>query len=87
MEVARAGLRNSIEEVRMLVRDLGIDVNQVSCEMFTPVFASALKGNLDVLRCLVTEFGADANTSVGPGKEHTPLHVAAEEGHIDVVLF
>jgi ankyrin repeat protein len=48
-----------------------------------PLVQAALKGKLEVMRCLVTDLGADANQPDDEG--HTPLSVAAQEGDLPAV--
>jgi ankyrin repeat protein len=49
-----------------------------------PLFLAAIEGgNNDVIRCLVSDLGADAKQANADG--FTPLYVAAERGHLDIV--
>jgi ankyrin repeat protein len=49
----------------------------------TAFFAAVERGHVDVVRCLVTEFGANVNYLDDEG--NTPLSIAAQEGHLNMV--
>jgi hypothetical protein len=68
-----------------LVKDLGADVNQSTKIGCTPVYIAALKGHLDVARCLVDDLGADVNQTTNDGS--TPLMTAAARLHHDIVRY
>mmetsp|Transcript_7975 Transcript_7975/g.14630 ORF Transcript_7975/g.14630 Transcript_7975/m.14630 type:complete len:770 (+) Transcript_7975:256-2565(+) len=54
--------------------------------MMTPLYIACHHGNLEVVKCLVEEFGADTNRMIG---QHaiTPLYTACKHGHVNVVRY
>jgi ankyrin repeat protein len=50
---------------------------------WTSLSVAAYNGHLDVMRCLVKDFGADVNQADQDGD--TPLSIAADAGNLDVV--
>jgi ankyrin repeat protein len=50
-----------------------------------PLCQAALAGNLDVVKCLIKELGADV--SQGAQKGFTALHAAAQGGHTAILLY
>jgi ankyrin len=61
--------------VRCLVKDLGADINQAEKDGFTPLHMAAQMGNLDMVRCLGAEVGADVKC----------FCIAVEIGHLEVL--
>jgi hypothetical protein len=70
--------------MRLLVRGLGVDVNQTMTSGATPLIIAAQRDNLAVVHCLVVELGADVNQA-WDGDGDTPLIIAASMGNIGVV--
>jgi ankyrin repeat protein len=66
----------------LLVNELGADINQVGLanDGATPLFVAAQNGDLDLMRCIVKDIGADINKATQDGA--TPLCIAAQKGHI-----
>jgi ankyrin repeat protein len=80
-----AAKRGRVDMVRGLA-ELGADLNRVpEDDGLTLLHMSALDGHLDLVRCLILEFGADVNKRGLRGA--TPLYCAAQNGHIDVVRY
>ena len=73
-----------VDVMRCLVEELGADVNLAHDDYpnGTPLFMAVNVGRLDMFRCLV-ELGADVNHVMHDGS--TLLHMAAQQGHLDVV--
>jgi ankyrin repeat protein len=71
--------------MRLLVKELGADVNKAGHDGGTPLFIAVQEGHLAVVRCLVDELGADVNLTMDDGG--TPLHIAAQHGHLAVVRY
>jgi hypothetical protein len=69
-----------LEVVRLLVQDLGSDVNQKDQRGQTPLILAAENGCTDLVRLLVTDLGADINQGDSHGV--TPVFAAAESGHL-----
>jgi ankyrin repeat protein len=66
------------------VRDLRADVNQANKYGVTSLYFAAQEGQLDAVKCLVTELGADVNkSSTKTGR--MPMMLAARNEHIDVL--
>ena len=63
------------ETVRVLVKELGADVNVRNCLGGTPLLYVARNGHTGITRTLVKELGADVNAKVSD--RNTPLHFAA----------
>jgi hypothetical protein len=57
----------SLDILRCLVNDLGLDVNQAAFDGENYLCVPAKHGRLSVIRCLVEEFGADVNQSRSSG--------------------
>jgi ankyrin repeat protein len=74
--------------VHLLVIGLGANVNQSSRDGLFPLFIAAMSGNLDMVRCLVNELGADVNQGRSGGGKlagATSLMAAIYGGHLNVV--
>jgi ankyrin repeat protein len=78
-----AGQQGHLEVVRVLVAELGANVNQGTQDGVTPLYAAAQQGHEEVVRVLVAELGANVNQGTQNGV--TPLHFAAEDGNVEVV--
>jgi ankyrin repeat protein len=72
-----------LEVVRLLVWELGADVNQASHGL-TPLLLAAKRNNLTMVQCLVDELGADVNQAM-PNDGRTALDIAARNGYSAVV--
>jgi ankyrin repeat protein len=77
-----AAANGKLDVVRLLLRELGANVNQ-SYDGCTALFAAAQVGHEHVVRCLAKEFGAYVNQANNGGA--TALHIAAQSGHGHVV--
>ena len=73
---------NSEYKVRRLLKE-GCFVNGVDDDGYTPLHHAASKGNLSVVRVLISEFKADINIRTKSGE--TTLYRAASGGNPDVV--
>jgi ankyrin repeat protein len=80
-----AAENGQVDLVRLLVKELGADVNKAASDGYTPLFVAVQEGHVAVIQCLVEELGADVNQAVNDGA--TPLLIAAESGHLAVVRF
>ena len=82
-----AAARGDVQRVRELVRLEGADPNWTNWRNtigWTPCSSIAARCNhVDVVRCLVSELGADVNKTDRYG--WTPCHGAARHNHVDVV--
>jgi hypothetical protein len=70
--------------VRLLVREMGADVNQVNQDGWAPVITAAQYANPAVMQCLVAELGADVDQAMQIDG-CTPLILAAEVGDLAMV--
>ena len=68
------------EVIRVLVKDLGADVDSKDKDALTPLHCAAERGCHEAVRVLGVELGANVTFS----SCRTPLHLAAEYGHIHV---
>jgi ankyrin repeat protein len=73
-----------LDVLRVLVKDLGADVNQ-DTKGHTPLSIAVKHRRLNMVRFLVTELGADVNQAMQLGEEHTPMSIAVQQGDIDMV--
>jgi ankyrin repeat protein len=77
----------SLVVLRILVKDLGADVNgeyQIEDKSRTALHIAAQLGFVAVMRCLVKELGADVNKGTTPDG-CSPMHIAACEGNVHAV--
>jgi hypothetical protein len=75
------GARNAV--LKILVQDLGADVNQADENGFTCLTVAVHGCKIDAVRCLVKELGVDVNQSEHDGA--TALIIAARKGHLDMI--
>jgi ankyrin repeat protein len=82
--LCQAVLHDKIGAVRILVKDLGADVNKADEDGFSPLYIAAQEGYLKLVRCLVAELGADVDR-MGEGVRggSTTLHMAAYLGKLE----
>lgn len=71
--------RGQLRVVEELIKS-GADVNLAGKE--TPLTAACLNGNLDIVDILLA---AKADINLGNEKRKTPLEIAGERGHLDVI--
>uniref|UniRef100_A0A0D3HWG6 Uncharacterized protein n=1 Tax=Oryza barthii TaxID=65489 RepID=A0A0D3HWG6_9ORYZ len=71
-----------LEICKFLVEESGLDVNSGSHRGETPILLAACDGDINVLIYLLDHGGDPAIPNAGG---FTPLHYAAEYGHVDVV--
>jgi ankyrin repeat protein len=76
-----AAAHGLLEVVRVLLKELGADVNQARDDGGTPLYLAAQEGKMSVVQCLVKEFGANVNQAVDGT---TPLCIASVQGHVAV---
>jgi ankyrin repeat protein len=79
----KACIKGKIDFVRIIVTDIGTDVNRANSGGFTPLFAAAEYSFADLVKYLVVHLRADvrmADSSLRP-----PLIIAAARGHLKVV--
>jgi ankyrin repeat protein len=76
--------RGKLDVVRLLLREMGADINQAA-ERFLLLYAAAHEGHEHIVRCLVKEFGADSIEGTLNGD--TNLYAAALAGKLHVVRF
>jgi ankyrin repeat protein len=72
--------------VQCLVKELGADINHANQDGITALSLAAQEGNLDMLRCLATELGANNVNQASPDG-FTPLDTAALKGRLAVVRY
>jgi hypothetical protein len=77
-----AAATGKLDAVRVLVRELGADVNQ-ACDGVTALHTAAYWGHEHVVRCLVKRFDADVNKPTVMGI--LAVYGAAQMGHEHVV--
>ena len=73
----------NLEVVKFLV-DHGANINQKSCEGSTAIMPAILKGQTDVIRFLLSK-NADTNYKTTSGYKFSPLQLACQLGHTDIV--
>ncbi len=82
-----AAKKGDVAEIRKLIKGSffrkAIDVNEQDEKGQTALDCAALMGHVDVIRCLVKEFGADVDAIGING--HTALHKAAWMGKVDAI--
>lgn len=71
--------RGQLRVVEELMKS-GADVNLAGKE--TPLTAACLNGNLDIVEILLA---AKADINLGNEEKKTPLEIARERGHLDVI--
>jgi ankyrin repeat protein len=71
-----------VTELRRLVAN-GRNVNERDADGVTALHLAAVNGNVEVLRVLVVELGADKDAKDANGG--TPLHLAAVGGHVEAI--
>jgi ankyrin repeat protein len=74
-----------LQAVRILVKELGADVNQATIDGCTPLYVAAQLGHLSVVQCLIKELGANVNQAAYNGA--TPLMAASQNKHMEVVVW
>ena len=82
-EAARSG---DVEKVREILECGKCTVNCTDSVGWTPLHWACLKGHVDVVRVLVSEFKANMTIqTLFGGKGYTALHYSCREGHVDIV--
>jgi hypothetical protein len=85
--VQSAVMCEHLHVLRYLIGDLGADVHQVDECGLTLLLRAAHRKLLDVMRCLVKEFGADVNRLAVDfeGNQLTPLVTAVQLNVVDII--
>jgi ankyrin repeat protein len=76
-----------LDVLRVLVKDLGADVNQVtdpSGTEQTPLSIAVQRGFIDAVGCLVTELGATIDSNANQFRD-SPLYTASDMGNLAMV--
>jgi ankyrin repeat protein len=73
-----------LDILRFFLNECGCDVDHVVADD-TLLVGAAAEGHLDVVQCLVTEFGAGPNQADGHGV--APVLEAAHNGHVEVLRY
>ncbi len=73
-------LAQHIEAMRISTTELQVDLDK---NEWMPLHRLAQDGNIEMVKLLVTEFGADVDAKDKDGQ--TPLHWAAENGHLEMM--
>ena len=81
----RSRWADSLQEVRRLVDEEGVNPWKCFCTFATPLHHYCAHGNLGVVKYLIEEKGCDPDS--WDGKLRTPLHYACEYGHTEVVKY
>ena len=68
----------------MLVYLLSMDYSSQNAFGYTPLHISAIKGNLEIIKYLISK-GVNVNCRSKNG--FTPLHIAVINGHLDIVKY
>ncbi|KAJ3412639.1 hypothetical protein HDV05_000450 [Chytridiales sp. JEL 0842] len=83
--VGTPGVKGSLEIVKMLVEEWGVEVGTEFERGFGVVHFAAATGSNDVLEYLITQRSVDVNTPTSDGL--TPLHLAASKNQLDTAKF
>ena len=81
----RSRWADSLQEVRQLVDEEGVNPWKCFCLFATPLHHCCIHGNLCVVKYLIEEKGCDPKCMNWENK--TPLHYACEHGHMEVVKY
>ncbi len=73
----------NLEVVKYLVEH-GANMDQMSCEGSTAIMPAILRGQTDVIRYLISK-GANTNYKITSGHKFSPLQLACQLGHADIV--
>lgn len=79
-------LRNELSELRNLLKNNNIDLNQIDNEIGkSPLHCACKEKNLDAVKTLL-EIDADINLNIhDKTEEHTPLHTSVLYNAIDII--
>jgi hypothetical protein len=73
-----------LDILRCLVNYLGADVNLAGKEGCSPLFFAVQQGHLNIVLCLLQEFGADVDNG-DDNLGRSPLYLAASKGRLSAV--
>lgn len=74
---------NDLTKVKVLISQ-GIDINQTDSRGRTPLYLSAMNGNYELTRYLLSS-GADPYIGASWKDNATPVHTASAHGHLEIV--
>jgi hypothetical protein len=78
--------RGGLDLVRLLVKELGADVNEANKDGFMPLVLAATMENFEMVKFLVMELGADVNKVGEQGVKSTALLMAVTKNQLDMVV-
>lgn len=76
--------QGNIDIVRLLVSELGADINAKGKDGATPLMVASCFSQIEIIKLLVS-LGADMKVKSDDGS--TLLHVAAQQGHVELVKY
>lgn len=76
-----AAENNHCEAIEVLAKH-GADLNKPKNNGATPAYMAAQNGNCEVIKTLIS-LAADLNTPMIEGSHHSPLTIAAHQGHVE----
>ncbi len=89
MDFRRACINDDFAEAsRLLEKSESLDNELISgwgSLSITPLHWACRLGNLSFTKQLIKEYGVNPEATLCSGHEEMPLHLAAVEGHIDII--